>query len=206
MYRNMIGWSAIIVGVVGLLSTTTTINDEEENLRGSKNYHYSSMVVWEGGDDDQKNGPSLERSILEYAIGGDGQQPLIGQSCTKQMIFRINDVGPSFGVFVGVTRSKEQSLDEWPYDIHGSIGHWDVNFKKMSAIDLCENAFRVGRSAVQSDNRRSYFPLPLQSDPNALLDIKFMRLPLRRLSGVDGRFLDNNGEPFNNRTLGLIVL
>jgi AMMECR1 domain-containing protein len=111
--------------------------------------------------------------------------------------------GRYFGVFVGVTRSAQHTVPQWPSNIHGSIGYWDEDFARVSPSSLCNHTFRVAFDAVFHDDRRSYFP-ELLTDVDAVLDIKFMRLPVRDVDERTGKFVDD-GSTFSNNTWGLIV-
>jgi hypothetical protein len=133
--------------------------------------------------------------VFAYALGFSEKKPC-GDDVEKY-------TGAYFGVFAGVTRSANHTLPSWPTNIHGSIGYWGEDFTRVSPQALCNHTFRVAADSVFHDDRRSYFP-ELMTDVDAVLDIKFMRLPVREVDAVTGTFVDD-GSAFSNNTWGLIV-
>jgi hypothetical protein len=111
-------------------------------------------------------------------------------------------IPPAFGVFCGVTRSEKHRLGEgnWPDDIHGSQGRWR-SFAPATPEQLRQWAYDSGHDAVNKDDRRDHFP-PLETDPDAVFDVKFMLVPAMP---IDERWRLPNGERFKNRTLGIVV-
>lgn len=134
------------------------------------------------------------QSVYEFALG-----LTASPDCAK-----VSDyVGDYFGVFVGVTRSAAHAVKEWPQNIHGSIGYWDRDFKKVEPAALCKHTHRVALDAVSNDDRKQYFP-DLLTDVDAVLDVKFMCLPIRDIDAQSGLFTDD-GSPFSNDAWGLLV-
>ena len=133
------------------------------------------------------------QEVIEYGLGFRSVP-----RCTHLTVYN----GPYFGVFVGVTRSKQHSIPRWPRDIHGSIGYWDRQFQKIEPKILCAHTNRVAFDAVFNDDRQKYFP-SLLTDVGAVMDVKFMCLPLKDIDANTGLFAD--GSPFTNNEWGLLV-
>lgn len=110
--------------------------------------------------------------------------------------------GDYFGVFVGVTRSAAHAVENWPQNIHGSIGYWDRDFKRVEPEPLCAHTHRVARDAAVNDDRKQYFP-DLLTDVEAVLDVKLLCLPVKELDAQTGKFED--GSFFDNDACGLLV-
>jgi AMMECR1 domain-containing protein len=136
--------------------------------------------------------------VFAYALGF-----VKTANCTEDEAVVAKYTGPYFGVFAGVTRSAKHALSSWPRNVHGSIGYWDDEFAKLSPKSLCNRTFKVAFDAVFNDDRRNYFP-ELLTDVDAVLDIKFMCLPIRDVDELSGAFTDD-GSLFSNNTWGLIV-
>lgn len=131
-------------------------------------------------------------SLLSYSLGypiidNDGRCKIFHEFMNK-----IKVTSQIFGVFVGVTRSKKDTLTEWPEDIHGSIGHYKKTFSPLTEDELCEQIFNVAYSAMWKDDRRKYFKHIL-SDPDSVLDVKFMLLPLKEVD-YKGKFISSSAE------------
>lgn len=133
------------------------------------------------------------QSVYEYALGLNSEP-----DCTDTSSYK----GNYFGVFVGVTRSEAHTIPQWPQNIHGSIGYWDRNFKRVDADALCEHTHRVALDAAKNDDRKKFFP-ELLTDIEAVLDVKFMCLPILDIDAHTG--LLENGAPFDNEGWGLLV-
>jgi AMMECR1 domain-containing protein len=100
-----------------------------------------------------------------------------------------------FGVFSTVKRNN---------DIHGCIGYWEL--KGMSSQDIIDKAFSVTKSSFWEDTRRNNFNQEITKDPNALIEISFMKLPIYQVDEESGVFMKNNRKnTFNNKRYGLIV-
>lgn len=106
----------------------------------------------------------------------------------------------AFGVFCTVRRS--QKLSTYPEDIHGCIGYWSTDYSIVPPAKLLQHLIDVGRSAMYKDERRTYFQ-PIETDPNAIIEIDFMLLPTIPINPVTG--LLENGDQFANSKYGLIV-
>lgn len=114
-----------------------------------------------------------------------------------------------FGVFTTLRRAQRSVSRKWPVDIHGCIGQWDPYYREMSRKRLCETAFRVAVDTVWKDERRHHFG-PIETDPESLLEVDFMELPIAPVDSATGRFFETGNAtgsktPFSNRTHGLIV-
>jgi AMMECR1 domain-containing protein len=105
-----------------------------------------------------------------------------------------------FGVFVSIRRSIP--LQTYPNDIHGCIGYWSHNYTVLSKTEIVSHLMDVSLSAMYSDKRKDYFP-PINTDPNAIIEIDFMMLPLIPIDSKTGILTD--GTPFKNSKYGLIV-
>ena len=99
----------------------------------------------------------------------------------------------TFGFFITIHRS--QPLDEWPHDTHGCIGYWED--KRMSKAAIIEKIPRISDNSFFTDSRIKYHTIPLIEDPDAKIEISFMKLPLTPISG--------NKKTFDNEKYGLIV-
>lgn len=99
----------------------------------------------------------------------------------------------TFGFFITIHRS--QPLSEWPHDIHGCIGYWED--KRMSKAAIIGKIPGIAYSSFFTDSRAQYHPIPLLEDPDARIEISFMRLPLTPISA--------NRKTFDNEKYGLIV-
>jgi AMMECR1 domain-containing protein len=99
----------------------------------------------------------------------------------------------TFGFFITVHRS--QPLSKWPHDIHGCIGYWED--KRMSKEAIIGKIPGIANSSFFTDSRAQYHPIPLLEDPDARIEISFMRLPLTPISA--------NRKTFDNEKYGLIV-
>lgn len=99
----------------------------------------------------------------------------------------------TFGFFITIHRS--QSLSKWPHDIHGCIGYWED--KRMSKEAIISKIPEIAHSSFFTDSRTQYHAIPLLEDPDARIEISFMRLPLTPIS--------TNRKTFDNEKYGLIV-
>jgi AMMECR1 domain-containing protein len=99
----------------------------------------------------------------------------------------------TFGFFITVHRSYP--LSKWPHDIHGCIGYWED--KRMSKAAIIGKIPGIAGSSFFTDSRAQYHAVPLMEDPDARIEISFMRLPLTPISA--------NRKTFDNEKYGLIV-
>jgi len=99
----------------------------------------------------------------------------------------------TFGFFITIHRSHP--LSKWPEDIHGCIGYWEN--QRMSKEAIIGKIPGIAQSSFFSDNRATYHPVPLIEDPDSIIEISFMQLPLTPILG--------NRKTFDNEKYGLIV-
>jgi AMMECR1 domain-containing protein len=99
----------------------------------------------------------------------------------------------TFGFFITVHRS--QPLSKWPQDIHGCIGYWED--KRMSKAAIIGKIPGIANSSFFTDTRVQYHAVPLIEDPDSIIEISFMQLPLTPILG--------DRKTFDNEKYGLIV-
>lgn len=109
----------------------------------------------------------------------------------------------TFGIFVTIERSKKHRLRTFPYDVHGCIGYWDPQYRRMSKKDLVHKCQTVAHDAAWTDARGKSFPKRLQTDADATYKVNLMQLPLIRINTETGRLDD--GTQFDNARHGIIV-
>jgi AMMECR1 domain-containing protein len=126
--------------------------------------------------------------IILYTICSTYKLPV--QEDIKKMI-RIPP--QTFGFFITIHRSHP--LSKWPEDIHGCIGYWEN--ERMSKEEIIRKIPGIAQSSFFSDNRAQYYSVLLIEDPDAIIEISFMQLPLTPISG--------NRKIFDNEKYGLIV-
>ena len=107
-----------------------------------------------------------------------------------------------FGVFV--TARRAIPLPRWPEDIHGCIGDWNPEFREESRDLLLEKACEVGYKAVWHDDRRKAFSRNILQEPESILELDFMMLPVIPVDPLTGR-LTTNEKLFDNSIYGLLV-
>jgi len=98
-----------------------------------------------------------------------------------------------FGIFATVLRPG----------VHGCIGNWDLN--GMSRDKIIEEGFAVSNSAFWNDSRRSEFKIPIEKDPNAILEISFMKRPFYKIASDGTIIIDSKTVNFNNSKYGIIA-
>lgn len=108
----------------------------------------------------------------------------------------------AFGVFVTIRRQISK-IKKWPEDIHGCIGYWDNDYKKLTQNDLLENMLRVSHDAMWKDDRKSYFP-PIEEDPEAFIEIDFMMQPIMPIS--QSGIIEHLKIPYDNNQYGIIAV
>jgi AMMECR1 domain-containing protein len=106
-----------------------------------------------------------------------------------------------FGVFATIERYYNLELNK-NERIHGCIGQWDNEYKPLSLNVIFNYIKDVSRSAAVNDTRRYRHP-PLNTDPNATIEISFMLLPIFPIDPNSGML--SNGILFNNEKYGLIA-
>ena len=106
----------------------------------------------------------------------------------------------TFGVFVTVRRNNIIPN----YDIHGCIGNWNDNFKKLAPNDIFKMAKSVSNSATWKDSRANDMNeiKSILQDGNTIYELDFMLQPVLKIDPNTG--LISNGEEFNNNKYGLI--
>lgn len=106
----------------------------------------------------------------------------------------------TFGVFVTVRRNN--IIDN--YDIHGCIGNWDNNLKKISAEKLYEMSKSVSYSATWEDSRAKTMNniKSILQDGNTIYELDFMLQPVLDIDPNTG--VISNGDKFDNNKYGLI--
>lgn len=109
-----------------------------------------------------------------------------------------------FGIFVSIKRSSHQSLTNFPYNIHGCIGKYDLSFKNMTNDNIFYNILNVSKSAVIDDNRRSYFKKDLIHDSEASIEISLMKNVLYDINPNTG-YISKINDIFDNKKYGIIV-
>lgn len=111
-----------------------------------------------------------------------------------------------FGVFVTLYRNENvvsmthaDNVDK--RQIHGCLGHWNSNYKSMSPLDLIEKMQQLVQDVRNKDDRRLQFSTDVDEDASAVIEISFMKLPLREI---------DDGSPdaktrFSNKMQGVLV-
>ena len=126
----------------------------------------------------------------------------------KFPISQANDISiipdNTFGVFVGIERSKAHELAEWPINVHGCIGYWDPAYQNMDKKMILEKIITVAYDATWIDRRRKYFQHSIYVDLYAKYKIYFMLSPIKKINSETG-LIEGTSELFNNKKYGLIV-
>jgi len=111
-----------------------------------------------------------------------------------------------FGAFVTLYRNENvvsmthaDNVDK--RQIHGCLGHWNSNYKSMSPLDLIEKMQQLVQDVRNKDDRRLQFSTDVDEDASAVIEISFMKLPLREI---------DDGSPdaktrFSNKMQGVLV-
>ena len=110
----------------------------------------------------------------------------------------------TFGVFVGIERSKKHTLPKWPNDIHGCIGYWDSNYQNINNKFILQKIKDVSYDSTWVDDRRNYFINTIYIDLYAKYKIYFMKNPIKKVNIMSG-IIESTQEIFNNKNYGLIV-
>ena len=131
----------------------------------------------------------------------------------------INDVGLNdsaqrqlaskllFGVFVTLFRNENvvamphDKLDVDERQIHGCMGHWNPKYQSMPASELIAKMQQLVQDVRTKDERRLQFSTDVDEDASAVIEINFMKLPLRELD--DGAPITKTR--FSNKTQGVLV-
>lgn len=109
-----------------------------------------------------------------------------------------------FGVFVSLFRNENvlgemNQADE--RQIHGCLGHWDPKYQSMHPLELIAKMQQLVQDVRKKDDRRLQFLTDVDEDASAVIEISFMKLPLREI---------DNGAPdaktrFSNKNQGVLV-
>ena len=113
---------------------------------------------------------------------------------------------PVWGVFTTIHRSPEQALKDWPLDIHGCLGYYQINHvKPMTAKEtLSQIAGLVARTNTE-DDRRNYFKRPAVQDSGARIEISIMHGSLMPINPSTGQ-ITRLREGFDRQKYGLVVI
>ena len=110
-----------------------------------------------------------------------------------------------FGVFVTLYRNENvvsmthSHIHSGERQIHGCMGHWNPKYQSMSSLDLIEKMQQLVQDVRKTDQRRAQFSTDVDEDASAVIEINFMKLPLREID--DGAL----GTRFSNKTQGVLV-
>jgi len=110
----------------------------------------------------------------------------------------------TFGVFVGIERSKKHELNAWPNNVHGCIGYWDPNYQVLDKKMIINEIIDVAYKATWEDNRKDYFRHTIYVDLYAKYKVYFMLSPIIEID-IESGLLKNTNEIFDNQKYGLIV-
>lgn len=115
----------------------------------------------------------------------------------KSWIKHISIPKETFGCFMTIYRKESTNHN----DVHGCIGYWDKNFNSINKEFALSKLVNVSRSAIFEDNRSGKFP-DILLDYGAIFEVSWLLLPIYN---IDNSGNLENGEKFNNNTMGLIV-
>jgi hypothetical protein len=112
-----------------------------------------------------------------------------------------------FGVFVTLYRNENVvsmthgHIHSGEREIHGCLGHWNPKYQSMSPLDLIEKMQQLVQDVRKKDERRLQFSTDVDEDASAVIEISFMKLPLREI---------DDGTPdvktrTSNKTQGVLV-
>ena len=114
-----------------------------------------------------------------------------------------------FGVFVSLFRNE--NVVAMPHDasksdaderqIHGCMGHWNPKYQSMPATELIAKMQQLVQDVRTKDERRLQFSTDVDEDASAVIEINFMKLPLREID--DGAPITKTR--FGNKTQGVLV-
>jgi hypothetical protein len=112
-----------------------------------------------------------------------------------------------FGVFVTLFRNENviamphDKLDVDERQIHGCMGHWNPKYQSMPASELIAKMQQLVQDVRTKDERRLQFSTDVDEDASAVIEINFMKLPLREID--DGAPITKTR--FSNKTQGVLV-
>jgi AMMECR1 domain-containing protein len=110
-----------------------------------------------------------------------------------------------FGVFVTLFRNENvvamphDKLDVDERQIHGCMGHWNPKYQSTPASELIAKMQQLVQDVRKTDQRRAQFSTDVDEDASAVIEINFMKLPLREID--DGAL----GTRFMNKNQGVLV-
>ncbi len=108
-----------------------------------------------------------------------------------------------FGIFASIHRERIDLQNASNNDkVHGCIGYW--NLEGMTREEIIEKGFDVSNSACWNDRRSTHFEEPINYDPDASLQIYFMKKPIYEINSENGRINELNRN-FDNDNFGVIV-
>lgn len=143
-------------------------------------------------------------NILDYTISSIFDIPSF---FIKDELINSITIKNCFGIFVTIKRSKKQQLLEYPYDIHGCIGRYDINPNNILDNEtILNNIISSAKSAVYEDDRSKYYKEPLFLDSDATIELSLMKTPLLDINNINGLINGELTKPFNNEEYGIIVI
>jgi len=114
-----------------------------------------------------------------------------------------------FGVFV--TLFRNENVVAMPHDasksdaderqIHGCLGEWNSKYQSMPASDLIVKMQQLVQDVRKKDDRRLHFSTDVDEDASAVIEINFMKLPLREIDDA----APITKTRFSNKTQGVLV-
>lgn len=157
-------------------------------------------------DEAQKPGvPTLAQYAI-HRLFHNSEPDKLYQDAVEELDRVAETGGPIWGVFTTIHRSTSQALKDWPQDIHGCLGHYQINpVKPMTAREtLGQIAGLVARTNTE-DDRRNYFKRPVEQDSGARIEVSIMHgglMPINPTTGLITRLR----EGFDNQKFGLVVI
>lgn len=114
--------------------------------------------------------------------------------------------GPVWGVFTTIHRSPEQALKDWPQDIHGCLGYYQINpMKPMTARETLSQIAGLVVGTNTTDDRRNYFKRPVEQDSGARIEVSIMHGVLMPINPSTGQ-ITRLRSGFDNKKFGLVVI
>ena len=114
--------------------------------------------------------------------------------------------GPICGVFTTIHRSAQQALKDWPQDIHGCLGYYQINpVKAMTPQEILSQIAGLVVGTNTTDNRHKYFTRPVEQDSGARIEVSILHGLLMLINPNSG-LITQLGLAFNNQKFGLVVI
>ena len=114
--------------------------------------------------------------------------------------------GPIWGVFTTIHRSAQQALKDWPQDIHGCLGYYQINpVKAMTPQEILSQIAGLVVGTNTTDNRRKYFTRPVEQDSGARIEVSILHGKLMPINPNTG-LITQLGVAFDNQKFGLVVI